>query len=81
MLGTDRSPRGGGWRRLEEINQKTYIQMCIAHGHRQLCGEGLRWGRAWVESSIEVENEEHLKYCQQLKKKEKFCGHILEIAP
>ena len=28
---------------------KTYMHICIAHGHRQQCGEGLGGGGGWVE--------------------------------
>ena len=39
MEQTDRcqSGEGGG---LEEIKQRTYMHVCITHGHRQLCGQG-----------------------------------------
>ena len=47
MEGTDRSQRGGGVG-LEEISQRTCVHICIAHGHRQQCGEG-RVGGFWVE--------------------------------
>ena len=44
MAQTDRSQkRGVGWGEwggLEEISQRTYMHTCIAHGHRQECGEG-----------------------------------------
>ena len=51
---TDRSQRGGEWGRLEEISQRTYNHIRIAHGHGQQCceghgvrvcsGEGKGWG-------------------------------------
>lgn len=41
MEQTDRSQRGGGWGRQEEINQRIYMHIYRAHGHRQQCGEGL----------------------------------------
>ena len=44
MEQTDLSQRGGVWRGLEEINQKSYMHICIVHGHRQQCGEGQHGG-------------------------------------
>ena len=44
MEQTDRSQRGGDRRGLEEISQKTYMHICIAHGHRQLSGKDWRMG-------------------------------------
>ena len=37
---TDRSQRGGGEGGLEEISQRIYMYICIAHGHSQQCAEG-----------------------------------------
>ena len=54
MEQTTRPQRGG----LEEISQTTYMHICKAHGHRQLCGEGRGWG-CWVEAS-KGENGGHL---------------------
>lgn len=31
--------------RQEAFKRGTHIHICMAHGHRQECGEGLRWGR------------------------------------
>ena len=38
----DRSQRGTGWEELQMVSQRTYMYICIAHGHRQQCGAGLR---------------------------------------
>ena len=40
MEQTGRSQRGRGWGSLEEISQRTYMHVCIAHGHRHQWGEG-----------------------------------------
>ena len=46
--------RGEGMGGLEEINQKTYMHTCKAHGHRQQCGEDQGgWGGGLVEGRLE----------------------------
>ena len=32
--------RGEGVGELEEISRRTYMHICMAHGHRQPCSEG-----------------------------------------
>ena len=37
---TDQSQSGGVWGGPEEISHRTYMRICIVHGHRQQFGEG-----------------------------------------
>ena len=36
--------RGRRWQGVGEISQRTYIHICIAHGHRQQCVNARGWG-------------------------------------
>lgn len=47
MEQADRFQRGGSGEgtELEDISQKTYMQICITRGHGQQCGEGGAVGR------------------------------------
>lgn len=55
MKQTDRSQSGGMWGGLEDIRQRTYMHVHIAHGHRQQGG-----GEGWVEGGKVGENGGHL---------------------
>lgn len=39
----------GGCGGTEEINQRTYMHVCITHGQTIACVEGLGWSGGWVE--------------------------------
>ena len=45
MEETDRFQSRQGWWELEVIGQRTYKHICIAHEHRQWCGNG--WSGGW----------------------------------
>ena len=57
--------RGEGRGELEEISQRTYMLICIAHGHKQPGGEG-RGG--WVEGAKWGQIEETCSSANNTKK-------------
>ena len=60
--------RGVGVGGLEEISQRTCLHICIAHGHRQPCGEGGR--RGWMEGD---NGREMGDICNNVHNNKKMC--------